>query len=88
MIREYLPIGSVVLLKGGTKPIMIFGVKQLEEGNNETFDYGGVLYPEGNIGPNFTYFFNHENIDKVLFKGYESKEFFNFIDMLAKAYNE
>lgn len=88
MIREYLPIGSVVLLKGGTKPIMIFGVKQLEEGNNETFDYGGVLYPEGNIGSNFTYFFNHENIDKVLFKGYESKEFFNFIDMLAKAYNE
>lgn len=69
MIREYFPIGSVVLLKGGTKPIMIFGVKQLEEGNNETFDYGGVLYPEGNIEPNFTYFFNHENIDKVLFKG-------------------
>ena len=27
-IKELLPIGSVVLLKGGKKRLMVFGVKQ------------------------------------------------------------
>ena len=49
-IKELLPIGSVVLLNEGTKKLMIYGVMQSDTENNQ-YDYVGVLYPEGNIGP-------------------------------------
>lgn len=54
MIRELLPIGSVVLLKEAVKPVMIFGIKQVDiENQSQEYDYIAVLYPEGNIGEKF-----------------------------------
>ena len=47
-----------------------------------------ITYPEGHIGANFQYLFNHNDIEKVLFKGYETKEFHSFIHEVAKAYGE
>ena len=43
-IKELLPIGSVVLLKGGKKRLMVFGVKQKKGDTGEEFDYIGVIY--------------------------------------------
>ena len=89
MIRDLLPIGSVVMLKNAEKPVMIYGIKQLDTDNPEIeYDYIGVLYPEGNIGANFQYLFNHADIDQILFKGYETKEPAEFLDTVAKAYGE
>ncbi len=89
MIRDLLPIGSVVMLKNAKKPVMIFGIKQLDTENPEVeYDYIGVLYPEGNIGSNFQYLFNHVDIEKVLFKGYETNELRQFLNSVAEAYNE
>ena len=89
MIRDLLPIGSVVLLKNAEKPLMIYGIKQLDTENADVeYDYIGVLYPEGNIGSDFQYLFNHENIDTILFKGYETKELIKFLDTVAQAYGE
>ena len=34
-IKDLLPVGSVILLKGATKKMMIFGIKQLDEKNPE-----------------------------------------------------
>ena len=48
-IENLLPIGSVVLLKGGVKRLMIYGVRQTDKKDNTEYDYIGVLYPEGNI---------------------------------------
>lgn len=37
------------------------------------YDYSGCLYPQG-LDPNNVFYFNEENIDKVLFEGYKDEE--------------
>ena len=69
-----LPIGSVVLLKGGKKRVMIYGRKQIREGEDKVWDYIACLYPEGNLGPDYTYVFDHKSIKKVFFIGFQDYE--------------
>lgn len=86
-IKDLLPIGSIVLLKDGEKRLMINGIMQTDVGNTEnSYDYMGVLYPEGHIGEGFQYLFNHEDISEIIFRGYEDSERFEFIDKLTKLY--
>lgn len=88
MIKDLLPIGSVVMLKNAKKPLMIFGIKQLAtEKPDEEFDYIGVLYPEGNMGTQFQYLFNHADIEKVFFTGYETEERKQFLEELSHIYD-
>ena len=87
-IKDLLPIGSVVLLKNGEKKLMVCGVKQTDiEGNGKEYDYFGVLYPEGYLGAKFQYLFNHEDIERVFFRGYEDAEREAFIQRLTDLYN-
>ena len=72
-VQELFPIGSVVKLRNGIRPLMIFGIKQTNLETNEEYDYIGVLYPEGNMGDDYNVFFQHEEINKVLHNGYESQ---------------
>lgn len=89
MIRDLLPIGSVIMLREAKKAVMIYGIKQRDtEDPEKEYDYIGVLYPEGNIGPDFQYLFNHEDIVEVLFKGYETDELKEFLNTIAEAYGE
>ena len=89
MIKDLLPIGSVVMLKEATKPLMIFGIKQIAvEDETIEYDYIGVFYPEGNMGNEMQFLFNHEDIVEVLFKGYETEERQEFLDAIAEAYGE
>ena len=81
-VKELLPIGSVVLLKNGTKRLMIFGIKQTDNDSKIEYDYIGVLYPEGNIGEGGQFLFNHSDIQKVFFKGYEDEERGEFLEKL------
>ena len=85
-LKELLPIGSVVLLEGGEKRLMVFGVKQSQNAGEE-YDYIGVLYPEGNIGEGGQYMFNHSDIKEVYFRGYEDGERDEFLDKLEKFYS-
>ena len=55
-VQELFPIGSVVKLRNGIRPLMIFGIKQTNLETNEEYDYIGVLYPEGNNVPVFRFF--------------------------------
>lgn len=60
-VGELLPVGSIVLLKGGTKKTMIMGVLQTDEEHPETvYDYMGIPYPEGYMGEESVYLFQHE----------------------------
>ena len=89
MIRDLLPIGSVIKLRDAKKPLMIYGIKQIDTDNAEKeYVYIGVIYPEGNIGSDFQYLFNHVDIEEVLFKGYETEELKKFLDTIAEAYGE
>ncbi|MFJ8453935.1 MULTISPECIES: DUF4176 domain-containing protein [Bacillus cereus group] len=75
MNSQLFPIGSIVILKEGTKKLMIFGRKQqVETDEVRKFDYIGCPYPEGYINPDFTYLFNHDDIQEVVSTGYEDQE--------------
>ena len=62
MVKDLLPIGSVVLLTGAKKRLMIYGVNQKPE-PGDINDYLGCIYPEGNISAEYTYLFNKDAIE-------------------------
>jgi len=81
-VRKLLPIGSVVKLKGAEKCLMIFGLRQTDSQTNEEYDYIAVMYPEGNLGEHLRFMFNHEDIEEIVFTGYESDEHKSFLGKL------
>lgn len=87
-MKKYLPIGSVVLLEGGKKRLMIYGRIQQQEGADKIWDYIGCLYPEGHISKEFTYLFNHDDIEKVFNEGYRDEEEEEFQEILRAALEE
>lgn len=83
MKERFLPIGTVVMLNGGKKEVMITSycifptngtVKDGKEIVNEKkmYEYGGCIYPEGMINSNLICAFNHDQIAEVLYMGYET----------------
>ncbi|HZK21406.1 MAG TPA: DUF4176 domain-containing protein [Oscillospiraceae bacterium] len=70
---NYYPIGTVVTLIGGDRPLMIYGRKQKQQTTGITWDYVACLYPEGNLDEDKTVFFQNEEIENVLFTGYISE---------------
>lgn len=75
MREKYLPIGTVVLLKGGKKRAMITGFCSVAQENQEkVYDYSGCVYPEGYLSSNQVCLFDHDQIDKIYFLGYEDEE--------------
>lgn len=86
MIKDLLPIGSVVTLKEGVKKLMIFGIKQKDEEKNVEYDYVGVIYPEGNLGKNFQFLFHHQDIAELHFRGFENEERAPFLEKLEQFY--
>ena len=82
---ELLPIGTVVLLKDTNKRLMIYGRKQQERGGGKVWDYVGCLYPEGNIGPEYTFLFDHEQIEVVEHRGLKDQEEERFLRRLQTA---
>ena len=82
-----LPIGSVVLLQGAIKKLMIMGIKQKKADEPEQeYDYIGVPYPEGFLRPDMTYLFNQEDINDVVFHGYENPEWQHLMELVEEAY--
>ena len=86
MYDYLLPIGSIVLLKDGAKKLMIIGIKPVKEDDpDRVYDYIGVIYPEGFIGNEYNFLFDHDNITDVIFRGYENPERKEFIEFLTAA---
>lgn len=71
-IAKLLPLGSVVRLKEAEKRLLVVGIVQESQGKR--FDYMGMLYPEGFIGNEYTFLFNHEDIEEVDFIGFIDTE--------------
>ena len=72
--KNYLPIGSIVLLKDGKKRLMICGRKQYVKSENKEYDYMGCLYPEGTLGNGKAVLFNQEDIGNLYFIGFQDIE--------------
>lgn len=86
-MKNYLPIGSVVLLKGATKRVMIFGRIQVAE-EDKVFDYSGCLFPEGYMGSDKIYLFNNEDIEMIYFLGMQDEEELKFRHYIEEQMNE
>ena len=82
MTQELLPLGSILYLEGATSKLMVVCRGPVFESDNEQVysDYVGVVYPEG-INPEDAIFFNHENIDKVVFEGFKDEEEERFMEV-------
>lgn len=66
--EKYLPIGTVVLLKGAEKRVMITGfcaaeLKESEEA--KIWDYSGGIYPEGFLNSEQICLFDHSQIVRI-----------------------
>ncbi len=84
-IKELLPIGSVVILKEGTKKLMVIGVMQ-EDVEGKPYDYLGLFYPEGFVGQAANFLFQADDIREVFYRGYENLEQEEFLSKLEAYY--
>ena len=82
--QELYPIGTVVMLRGGQKRLMIVGFDPLnEERTNKAYDYIGCLFPEGILATDKIAMFNHNQIEKVYHEGLFDEEEKEFKERLA-----
>lgn len=87
--EKYLPIGTVLLLKGGKKRLMITGFcSYADENKTKLYDYTGCLYPEGFIKANQTLLFDHEQIEKIFHLGLVDDEEIEFKKVLKEIVKE
>lgn len=87
-MKDLLPIGSIVLLKGAVKKLMIIGILQVKNKENQIHDYLGVPYPEGYIGDKNNFLFQHEDINDVIYVGYKNPEWEVFIEAMRTVYDK
>lgn len=87
-MKDLLPVGSVVLLKDATKKLMIIGILQVNSNENKLYDYLAVPYPEGYIGSENNFLFNHSDINDVIFCGYSNPEREIFLQAMEIVYNQ
>lgn len=85
MFEKTLPIGSVVLLKGATKRMMILGYCRYQAGDQtKLYDYCGCSYPEGFLSPDKTAVFDHDQIEQIYALGYQNDEQIAFRQRLTQ----
>lgn len=81
MNKKELPIGTVVMLVGGSKKVMITGYRSKNADADKVFDYNGCVFPEG-LMENIYCLFDASQIEDVLYMGLESEEKDNHINKL------
>ena len=83
--EKYLPLGTVVVLEGGTKRVMITGFATASSDDPDLiYDYAGCMYPQGFITSNQTVLFDHDQIQKIYHFGLIDPEWVEFQDNLKK----
>lgn len=89
MMNGLLPIGSVVLLTGSKKRVMIVGVCQKSAADpQKVWDYTGVLFPEGYFSADKMFMFDNRQIERVYMLGYQDEEQLEFKARIEAALEE
>lgn len=86
---EVLPIGSIVYLKEGSRKLMVLnrGVTIIQNNEDVLFDYSAAIYPIG-LNPEQLFYFNQEDIDRVVFRGYSDEDEERFVELYEKWLSE
>lgn len=82
--EEFLPLGSIVTLKGGNKKVMICGRLQQDVATGKIYHYSACLWPEGSISTDRFYLFNNEDVDVLFYIGLQAPEEFAFRKVLEE----
>ena len=87
--QQYLPLGSIVIMKGSVKKIVIVArAVNVRVGEREVFfDYAACPYPEGMMGDQLMYF-QHKDIMKVVFEGFSDDDDKIMVDNINSALNK
>lgn len=91
MKDKFLPIGTVVLLEGGEKKLMITSYLIFGPGEGKgkkVFDYGACTYPEGVIDSSHAVGFNHSDIKEIVFVGHQDQDQVNLNNLLKQSADE
>ena len=88
-MNEVLPIGSIIYLKEGQQKLMIWSRGCQWEQDNELvfFGHSGAADPVG-LNPEQIFYFNQEDIDKVVFHGYTDLDEERFVELYKKWFEE
>lgn len=78
MYENLLPVGSVVLLKGANKRVVVIGRLQTRAGDRKVYHYCACTFPEGLMDLDSFVFFDHDDIDRVYFVGCQDSEELRF----------
>lgn len=85
--KKLLPLGSIVLLESGMQKLVVIGrgviYHNQELGKDVLSDYIGAAYPAG-MNPESAIFFQHQDIDKVIFEGYRDEDEDRFLEIYKK----
>ena len=87
MKDKFLPIGTVVRLKGGNKNVMILSYLIFPTGKDEKkemYDYGACQFPEGVMDSKTGIGFNHSDIEEVIHLGCQDEDYKKLNSLLKK----
>lgn len=83
--KKFLPLGSIVRLKGGQLPVMIIGYTVIpKQQPDKIFDYNATFFPTGTLDTDVLTPFNHKQIEEVIFYGYENEDSIAYRNNLKK----
>lgn len=88
-MNKYWPIGSVVMLIGGTRRVMILGYgRYLANDPDHVYDYVGCAYPDGYVGAENAVLFNNDQIASIVYLGLQNVEATQFGEHVAEVIAE
>ena len=68
--------------------MMIIGFLPVVPEKNKIYDYSACTYPEGLIASDINFVFDNNQIEEILFKGFENDEEKNFKEQVKKFIEE
>ena len=86
--EDWLPIGSVVYVRGIEDPVMVIGYLGQDGGTGNTWDDFGRKYPAGWSSDAKDIMFDRDAVEGVLYVGYQDERFATLVDRLEVATSE
>jgi len=86
MDKKNLPIGSVVILEGKERKLMITGYRSKASGEDIVYDYNGILFPEGLMENRYA-LFNADDIVEVFYEGLKNENYDKYIKTINEMHS-
>ncbi|MCI6274485.1 MAG: DUF4176 domain-containing protein [Coriobacteriaceae bacterium] len=84
-VVSFLPVGSVVRLKDGDRPIVVAGCMAVDGITGRYWDYMGYPWPEGRQDASKDYFFDSGMVAEVMQIGFLDRDALDYQVLLSAA---